>query len=152
MSGRLRRRDHAALVQLADGTLAGDARRRAETRLRAIPDGERLLERQRRVARALSAGAQLPPLAAVGASPRSRPALRLAAPGALAAVLAALLVLVPQGARPTAERAADIAQLPATGPAPRASGAVLRAAVDGVPFPDWGPKFGWHATGMRRDE
>jgi hypothetical protein len=152
VSDRLRRRDQATLVQLADDALAGDARRRAEARLRAIADGERLLERQRRVVRALSAGTELPPLPAAGSAARPRPALRLIAAGALAAVLAVLLVLVPQGARPTAERAADIAKLPATGPAPAASGPVLRAEVDGVRFPDWGPKFGWHATGMRRDE
>ena len=29
---------------------------------------------------------------------------------------------------------------------------MLRADVDGVRFPDWGPEFGWHETGMRSDE
>jgi hypothetical protein len=149
---RLGKRDHALLVQLADGALTDDARRRAHARLRAIPDGERLVERQRRVARALSAGAQLPPLHPAGSAPAPRAARRLVIAGAVAAVVAVLLVLAPQGDAPTAERAADIAQLPATGPAPGASGPVLRADIDGVRFPDWGPKFGWHATGMRRDE
>jgi hypothetical protein len=152
VSDRLGKRERAALVHLADGALSGAALRRAEASVRAIPGGERLLERQRRVARALSAGADLPPLPAAGSAAGPRPALRLVAAGALAAALAVLLALAPQGARPTAERAADIAQLPATGPPPHASGSELRAEVDGVRFPDWGPQFGWHATGMRRDE
>jgi hypothetical protein len=152
VSDRLRRRDQAMLVQVADGTLTGAARRRAEARLRAIPDGERRLERQRRVARALSVGAELRPLHRAASAPTMRPALRLVTGGAVAAVVAFLFVLVSQSPGPTAERAADIAQLPATAPAPSASGSVLRAEVDGVRFPDWGPEFGWHATGMRRDE
>ena len=152
MSDRLSQRDHAALVQLADGALAGNRRRRAQARVRELPDSERLLTRQRRVARALSAGEQLPPLHPTGFASRSRPALQLVAAGALTAVLAVLLVFGLQGSRPTAERAAEIAQLPATSPAPDASGPVLQAAADGVRFPDWGPRFGWHATGMRRDE
>jgi hypothetical protein len=148
MSDRLGKRDHAALVQLADGTLTDAALRRAEARVRAIPDGNRLVERQRRVARALGAGADLPRTAP--ASTR-RPALRLVAAAAVAAALAMVLVLAPDGG-PTAERAAGISRLPATEQAPAASGPVLRAEVDGVKFPDWGPEFGWHATGMRRDE
>jgi len=149
MSDRLGRREQAALVRLADGKLTGAAQRRAQARLRTIPDGERLIERQRRVRRALGAGTQLAPLQPAR-SPRASP--RLVTAGALAAVLAALLVLFLQEPRPTVERAADISQLPATGPAPEASGPVLRGEVDGVAFPDWGPEFGWRATGMRRDE
>jgi hypothetical protein len=155
MTGRIEerplgRRDEALLVQLADGTLSGAARRQAQARLRAIPEADRLIERQRRVARALGAGAELPPLHAA-AAPR-RAALRLAAAGALAAVLALLLLLAGQDAGPTVQRAAEISQLPATDRAPRASGPVLRAEVEGVSFPDWGPEFGWHATGMRGDD
>ena len=59
--------------------------------------------------------------------------------------------LAPDGGRPTVERAADIARLPATQRAPAASGDVLRADVDGVRFPEWGREFGWEETGMRRD-
>jgi len=146
---RLRRRDQALLVQLADGTLTGAARARAEARLRAIPDGDRLVERQRRVTRALGAGFERAPV-----REPARPArvLRLGLAGALAAALVLMWVLAPAGDRSTTERAADIAALPATQPAPAASGPVLDAAVDGVPFPDWGPDFGWHEAGMRRDE
>ena len=78
-------------------------------------------------------------------------ALRLVAAGALATALVLMWVLAPGGDRTTTERAADMAQLPATRPAPAPSGAVLRAEVDGVRFPDWGPEFGWHETGLRRD-
>ena len=52
----------------------------------------------------------------------------------------------------TVERAAATSQLPATQPAPEAAGDLLRAEVDGVRFPNWRPEFGWHETGMRRDE
>ena len=83
MSDRLSQRDHAALVRLADGALAGNRRRRAQARVRELPDSERLLTRQRRVARALSAGEQLPPLHPTGFASRSRPALQLVAAGAL---------------------------------------------------------------------
>ncbi|HEX5782200.1 MAG TPA: hypothetical protein VFX80_09765, partial [Solirubrobacteraceae bacterium] len=149
MSEQLTRREQAALVQLADGALTSAERRRAEERIQAIPDAERLIERQRRVTRALGAGAELSP---VQAAPAPRTSLRLVGAGALAAVLAVLVVMISQDPRPTAERAARIAQLPATDPAPEASGPVLRAQVDGVEFPDWGPEFGWHANGMRRDD
>jgi hypothetical protein len=145
----LRRRDEALLVQLADGALTGAARRRAEARLQTIPDADRRLGRQRRVARALGAGAER---SAPQPAPAPRPALRLALAGALATVLALLAVLASQGGDPTVERAASISQLPATARAPNASGPVLGAEVDGVAFPDWGPEFGWHATGMRNDE
>jgi hypothetical protein len=42
----------------------------------------------------------------------------------------------------------------ATLPAPHESlahKAQLEAAVDGVPFPYWGERFGWHSTGARAD-
>jgi hypothetical protein len=150
MSELLDKRDQAVLVQLTDGTLTGAAKRRAEARLRAIPDGDRLIERQRRVARALGAGAERPAAHPARGSPL--PALRLVAAGAVAALLAVMVALTPEGGDATAERAAEIAQLPATGQAPGASGPVLRAEVDGVAFPDWGQELGWRATGMRRDE
>jgi hypothetical protein len=152
MTDRLGKRDEALLVRLADGALTGAARERVEVRLRAIPDGERRLERQRRVRRALSAGEKLPPLHPAGERPTPRPFPRLVIGGAVAAVVAFLVVLGSHDPRPTAERAAAISQLPATDPAPAASGPVLRAELDGVQFPEWGRRFGWHATGMRRDE
>jgi len=143
----LRKRDQAFLVQLADGTLGDRARADAEARLRAIPDGERLLARQRRVARALGGGtARAPARDPV----RLGGGWRIAMAGALATVLLMAWVFAP--GRSTTEQAADMAQRSATQPAPATSGETLRAEVGGLRFPDWGPQFGWHATGMRRDE
>ena len=152
MSDRLGKRDHAALVQLADGTLTGAPLRRAQARVRKIPDGDRLVERQQRVARALGAGAELPALHPAATTPARRPVLPLVAAATAAAAIALLLVLAPGDGAPTVERAAGISQLEATERAPTASGPLLRAEADGIPFPDWGPKFGWHATGMRHDD
>jgi hypothetical protein len=147
----LSKRDQALVVRLADGALTGAAREEAEARLRTIPDGDRLLERQRRVASALAAGDQRRPLEHAEA-PAWQRGPQLAVAGALVAVLLLFLLLSPQGSDTAVERAAAISQLPATQPAPEASGAVLRAEVDGVSFPEWGREFGWHETGMRHDE
>ena len=120
--------------------LTGAARSRAEARLRSIPDGERLIERQRRVARALGAGAELPPLHPAAAPAPPQGARRLVTAGALAAVLAVLIVLATQGGDPTPERAADIAQLPATDRAPAGSGrAAATPRSTGSPSPTGGP-------------
>jgi hypothetical protein len=144
----LRRGDEALLVQLADGVLTGPARIRAEERLRAIPDGDRLLARQRRVARALGGGIARAPASAPA---RVRVWPRLAIAGALATMLVVAWVVAPGGDRSTTQQAADIAKLPATRPAPATTGTTLRAGIGGLRFPDWAPQFGWHATGMRRD-
>ncbi len=149
MSERLGKRDHAALVQAADGTLTGPRLRRAQARVREIPDADRLIERQQRVARALGAGEQRP--APQPATPARRSSPRLLAAAAAAVAVAVAIAVLP-GGDPTPERIAVISQLQATDPAPAASGRELRAESDGVPFPDWGPEFGWHATGTRRDE
>ena len=148
---RLSKRDQAQLVQLADGMLTGPARARAEARMRAVPDGERLVERQRRVARALGAGEPRPVRAPAPASRARELVPRLLPAGAIAAMLILLVLFMPGGERSTVEQAADLAQQSATRPAPAASGAVLRAEVEGVRFPEWGAEFGWHETGMRND-
>ena len=147
----LSRRDQARLVQLADGVLTGAARTGAEARMRALPDGERLVERQRRVARALAVGEPRPARAPVAAT-RVREIFPLLLPaGAIAAALILLVLVMPGGQPSTVGRAAGLAQLSATQPPPAASGDVLRAEVDGVRFPEWGREFGWHETGMRND-
>ena len=133
----LRRRDQALLVQLADGSLTGAAREKAEVRLRTIPNGDHLVERQRRVARALAAGAERRPLEPA-AAPAWQRAPQLAVAGALVAVLLLLVLVTPRGADTTVERAAATSQLPATQPAPAAAGDTLRAEVDGVRFPELG--------------
>jgi hypothetical protein len=154
----LSRRDERLLVGLADGTLTGRRRRRAEERARSIPGAERLIARQQRVARALRAGldeAPAPAAVSVRPAPEPRAPLRHAAAGALAAVLAACVAvaaLVAPGADPPSpERVAVLSMLPATEPRPPQTGTALEAEVDGVRFPNWEPDFGWRTTGMRRD-
>ncbi len=132
-------RDQILLVQLADGTLRGWRRTRAEARLHEIPDGLRLLERQRRVRGAL--WTEPPAPVARAAWPR------MGLAGALAALLLALALVRPGDPSVVAEAAA-LAHAPATAPA---SPAVLQAGVDGVAFPDWSREFGWNETGARRD-
>jgi hypothetical protein len=149
-------RDRALLVGLADGTLSGARRARAEARVREIPGAARLIERQRRVARALTLGPATPRAPAVvpKAAPRAwRLMPRLAGAGALAAVAVLCIAVALQlvGGPSTVAQAADLARMPATQAAPDSSGQQLQAPVDGVPFPDWGGRFGWHETGARRD-
>lgn len=77
---------------------------------------------------------------------------------ALAAVLALVLVLGGGNGNgrggPTVAQVAALGRLPALqGAPPAASGGSprLTTAVEGLAFPDWGPRFGWSATGQRRD-
>ena len=148
----LSRSDEILLVGLADGSLTGRRRERAEARAREIPDAARLIERQRRVAHALRGEplpASAPQAVPVDATIGWRPWLAGAA--ILASILALLVSMMPHGDPSTVGRAADRAMLPATGPPPASEGVVLGAEVEGVRFPDWGSEFGWHETGMRRD-
>jgi hypothetical protein len=147
----LSRRDQALLVRLADGTLADPARARAEARAVGIPDVDRLIERQRRVARALGDGTTRPLSAPARAAPLRQRVAWLAPAAVIAATFLLLLVATPGGERSTVGRAAELAQLEPTQPPPVATGTVLRADVDGVRFPDWGRTFGWQELGMRRD-
>jgi hypothetical protein len=156
---RLSNRDRAALVRLADGTLGTRRRARAEARVRALPDGARLVERQQRVRHALRAGLPPRPLRAEVAPVAVRPSRRRRVPrwgpaaglaGAVAALVLALVLAQPRAGSIVAQ-AAELAQRPATAPAPASAGNVLRAEVDGVRFPDWSREFGWHETGSRAD-
>lgn len=155
-------RDQALLVELADGTLAGRRRSRAERRLSDLPNGGELVERQQRVALALRAGPAVTPrvrAAAVRsdswrrvAHRRPRLALVVAGPAVLAAV-AFVLVTAIWGGAPTLAQAAELAARPAerVAPTPRAGTPLLAAEHEGVPFPDWSSEFGWHAVGARDD-
>jgi hypothetical protein len=76
----------------------------------------------------------------------------------LAAVIAAVIAVglsAGGNARTVSfSQAAAVTLRAATFPAPRESAAhhtQLAAAVDGVAFPYWGERFGWHATGARSD-
>lgn len=83
--------------------------------------------------------------------------LRVLAPaaGLLAAVVIALVVLVGGEAAPGVVATASLAARGPVLPAPaedEGNGAVLRASVDGVPFPYWGGSFQWKAVGARDDK
>jgi hypothetical protein len=86
------------------------------------------------------------------------PRLGVGAAGALAVGLAAALALVLSlggSSSPSMSlRAAAMTLAPATGgPPPESSRShtELAAAVDGIAFPYWGQRFGWHSSGSRRD-
>lgn len=100
------------------------------------------------------------PAPARGWSPLRRRRGLVAAGGlALAAVLALVLALgggsgTGGGRGPTVAQVAALGRLPALGAAPRPAGGASRrltTAVQGLAFPDWRPRFGWRATGQRRD-
>jgi hypothetical protein len=87
-----------------------------------------------------------------------RAAPRLAALGAIAAVLAAVVIAVGLsgggGSPPSVDRASALTLLPAkAAPPPENPGnhTQLTASVDDVPFPYWSEHFGWHSTGARTD-
>jgi hypothetical protein len=140
---RLNERECGLLVALADGLLSGRRLTEAEALVRAHPDGERLLERQRRVRRALGG-------ARVASRQPARRRWTVVPLAAVAAALAALFAFFPAGASITSDAAA-LAHAPAEAPAPGADGPRLQVAVDGVAFPNWSRRFGWHHTGARAD-
>lgn len=99
--------------------------------------------------------------APLGASRRpffSPPRFAATAVAAIAVVAIAIAVgLDGGGGSPTLSlrQAAAPTLRAATLPAPPESGtdhAALTAAVDGVRFPYWGERFGWHSTGTRSDQ
>jgi hypothetical protein len=159
---RLSAREEALLVRLADGSLRSA---RTEARLLARPDCAELVERQRRVVRALRAGPAATSRVEAAATlsrrastarrtPRARLALVVAGPLALAAVAFVLVTSLPGfGASPGVAQAAALSALPPEQPAPkaRAGAPVLAAELEGVPYPDWGREFGWRAIGSRDD-
>ena len=85
--------------------------------------------------------------------------LGLASAGAVAAAVVAVAIAVGLGgggSAPTVSfsQAAASTLRAATLPAPPESpahNAQLAVAVDGVPFPYWSERFGWHSTGSRTD-
>ncbi len=147
----MRRSDRILIVALADGRLSAARRARAEARLARVDGGERMLERQRRVGRALRLGS--PPAAETSGArraPRWRPAAVALAGAAGAVVLAVLAISLPGGA-PVVADVTRLSMLPAEAPAPAGGGTTLRADLDGVRFPDPSRRFGWRAEGVRSD-
>jgi len=157
-------RDAAELTALADGTLSGRRRRLLQERVAGSPEMRAELERQRRAVSALrsvdvAAPAGLRARVEAERERARRPARRrrLALGGALvgaaAAVALALVLALPGAAGPSVVEAAELAELPATQPAPApGSPKLLDFSAFGLPFPDWAEKFGWRATGRREDE
>ena len=92
---------------------------------------------------------------------RSAPArrLRVAIPAvaAIAAVVLALILVLPGGSpgAPSLAQAAALGARPATTRAPAGDptdpGEYLAVGVGGLRFPDWGRVEGWHASGERTD-
>ncbi|HTZ86570.1 MAG TPA: hypothetical protein VMB05_07865 [Solirubrobacteraceae bacterium] len=111
----------------------------------------------RKVDAMIAAHSLRPRLSGDGASARSFSlAPRLLAIGAIAAAVIALaLAFSLSGSSSTlsVRDAAALTHSPAThGPPPeRSGGRELAAAVDGVWFPYWGGRLGWHASGSRLD-
>lgn len=149
------------LTRLADGTLEVSRRKRLERLLAASPELRAELREQRRALAAVRAAGQVEraPLAVrthhralAGDRARRRgPALSVGLAGALVWTVASL---GGGQAALTVAQAATIAVRPITAAVaePRDDASTLpgvRAA--GLPFPYWGDRFGWEATGMRTD-
>ena len=159
----------AELAQLADGTLPPERRGDVEARVSASPELARMLAQQTAALDAIRHTADVGAPARLraevdrrrgAARPARRPGHRLAGlrvPIAVAAVALLALALVLPGALkggPSVADAAALAQKPPTRPAPAAvpgTPQLLKAAVDGVPFPNYAAKFGWKPAGARQD-
>jgi hypothetical protein len=158
----------ADLVRLADGTLPAERRVEVEARVAASPQLSRLAERQGVALEALRGTANTGAPARLRAeverrrvSGRSsaRSLKRVRITRALSAATAAGLALILAfsgifSASLSVADAAALAQKPPTQPAPRgvpAKPQLLRAAVGGVPFPNYAAKFGWKPVGARED-
>ncbi len=84
------------------------------------------------------------------------PPKRLLAMMAAAAAAGALVAALTGGGSPAVslrQASALTLRSPTTGAPPESQTrrAELTAAVDGVPFPYWGERFGWHGSGARTD-
>ncbi len=92
-----------------------------------------------------------------GGRPRPLAPRRLAGLGVVGAAIVAIVIAagISGGSPPLSLRQVAAPTLrAATLPAPSESSAhhsQLAAAVDGVPFPYWGERFGWRSTGTRSD-
>jgi len=159
--------DLAELAALADGSLSPERRAAVEARVAASPRLQALLAEQSRVVEATRRLADTAPdelrARIVDATQPSRRARRRRLGGlaaGLAAAAAAVAVIAGSGGgpgRPTAPpllAAVRVASRPPALPAPvpyRDHPVLLRLEVQGLPYPNWEPKFGWRAVGARRD-
>jgi anti-sigma factor RsiW len=156
----LSEREIAELSALADGSLAPERLAAVEARVAASPELRELLDRQRRAVEATRALADDPvpeslrsPLEAHRRRRRLAPRLTLAGALAAAAVAAAVMLTGGPGA-PSVAEAARLTARPPTAAAPSVQpggGRKLAVDVEGVPFPNLAPGYGWRAVGVRRD-
>lgn len=92
-----------------------------------------------------------------GGSRRSRGLLGKLVPagGVVAAVVVALVLVLGGSSAPSVLATASLAARGPVLPAPAedaSNGAVLKASMEGVPFPYWGESFQWEAVGARDDK
>jgi hypothetical protein len=81
--------------------------------------------------------------------------LLLPAGGLVAALVVAVIVISGGGGAPSVVATAALATRGPVLPAPdedKANGAVLKASIEGVPFPYWDDSFQWKAVGARNDK
>lgn len=161
-------RELADLSALADGSLDPERRDAVQTRIAASPQLSALFAREQRVVEALrEANRQTRAPAAlrarIAADRPSRTVLarrRLAyggtLAGALAAVVLALVLILPSGT-PGAPSVSEAAALAARGPSGAAPAAdptapdKLQTQIEDVYFPNWSGRFGWRPVGQRID-
>ena len=157
------------IAQLADGTLDPARRDEVRRRIDASPELTAAYEREQRVVALLQRAraterapaalrarieAQRPSAAA---RRRRRIGYATALSGALAAVLLAIVLVLPGGTpgAPSLSQAAALATrgiaAPAPAPDPDNPGAQLNRNVENVYFPNWASAFGWKAVGQRFD-
>jgi hypothetical protein len=155
------------LAALADGSLPERRRAAAQAHVDSSPELTALLAEQRRALEAIRTADVSAPAGLRARVEAQRRALeprtrrrRLAIGGSLATACAAVALTlalalpgdVPGG--PTIVSAAQFAQrsaqLPPPGQDARAP-KLLEASVDGVRYPYWRDRFGWHAAGARTD-
>jgi hypothetical protein len=75
--------------------------------------------------------------------------------GVLAAAVVAVVLIAGNGGAPSVLATASLATKGPVLPAPKedpANDSVLKASVEGVPFPYWGDSFQWKAVGQRDDK
>lgn len=152
------------LARLADGTLDPSRRRRVEQLVARSPELQARLRAQRRAVAATRSLARLEraPLALHAQcrdlTSRRRPRTPAVGLGLAAAVGALVWTLTALGggqAALTVAQAATIAVRPATTsvaePASDDHVALPGVQAEGMPFPYWEDRFGWHAAGERTD-
>jgi hypothetical protein len=151
------------LARLADGTLNGSRRDRLEQRVARSPELQGRLNDQHRALAAIRSLAELEraplPLRmqhrALIARRRRAPVVALGLAGTTGALAWTIAALGGGQAALTVAQAATIALRPATAvvaePASDDHVALPGVQSEGMPFPYWEDRFGWHATGERTD-